>query len=1099
MSELKMISPMMDGMIVEKEHIGPDGQTSYILREEKSGERYVLNILSLPENDSRIRALILSGAYENEDAVHAYYGRLAEDIKQELNIGQQLAASGCFAGAVSYHAETKPGGVGYDLYILYPLNISLAEFLAMNAMTGLRALNLGIDLCEAIITCRQSGYLHMNLKPETVFLMPTGRFLIGGLGLTSLEFLEYASVPEEYIGAFSAPEMSDIAASPNLTIDLYAIGMILYLIYNGNHGPFEDESTNAAMADRLRLTGKPLPSPIYADYELAEIIMKACAFKKEDRYQSPDELKQALILYMQRNAISDDLIAPPIVADLDPVPLIDEEIDDEPIRMTEVEDLDEDFRQNFAPDLSGAGDDTYVPEPKKEPEPVAQPEPKKEPEPAEQPEPKKEPEPAAQPEPKKEPEPVAQPEPIEEPKSAEEPEPIKESAPEAKPEPARKRKRNKKAKSGNAPEESPVVTEKQAPDKEPKPLELSSIEIEPLHGEPSDPDQMDFDALLASVDSVINKAAPDQNYTLAENVPEATVSESDNSAPKLVTTPVSESAPLDDDDYEPPVKKKKHSKRFTWTIIAIVLLGLLIGGYLLLDWYFIDISEMYTVSTTPSQITVELSTRDNPSHFTVTCSDSFGNVHNAVRSGSQYCFMNLREKTSYSISVKARSYHDFSSAAPVLTETTNEYTTISNLSLERLNIDGDVLLTFDHKGPEPSQWKISYAQTNGTDKHSYRFDGESYQINGLELNKTYTITLDNVDNVFIQGENSIEYDVYPRITATNFAITDIVDSTVSLAWECGEVTPEQWYVTITPEGGKANTVFTETTFVDIPIFDFSKSYTFTLSALGMDQEQELVLDANPIIVSNLAVNPDESGNLVVTWDTPSGEPNGQWRISYRLKDGYYNDADGHAVPSVSCDAKDANSITLRYLPANAQYELTLMALDTQTNTYPRIFGTTTIEASTPDAIACTDYQIQPAAPYGDGYENGSLIALWQKPEEESWDYRDLTDERRTAFTTADQIAMCIQIDSCDLSASVIEDTVHVTYVVRRASHGGVIMVDDREMKWESVWFDRRHTGVVPMPLQLDEEGNSTVQTGQFLIEVYINGKLLASKGFTVDA
>ena len=72
--------------------------------------------------------------------------------------------------------------------------------------------------------------------------------------------------------------------------------MLLYRVYNGNHGPFEDENTGEAMADKLRLTGKPLPTPIYADYELAGIILKACAFKQSERYQTPEELKQALVL-----------------------------------------------------------------------------------------------------------------------------------------------------------------------------------------------------------------------------------------------------------------------------------------------------------------------------------------------------------------------------------------------------------------------------------------------------------------------------------------------------------------------------------------------------------------------------------------------------------------------------------------------------------------------------------------------------------------------------------------------------------------------------------------------------------------------------------
>lgn len=1021
MSELKMISPLMDGMIVEKERIGHNDQPSYILRNEKNGERYVLNILSLPENDSRIRALILSGAYENEEAVHAYYGRLAEDIKQELKIGQQLSASGCFAGAVSFQVVPKSSGVGYDIYIIYPLNIALSEFLTMNAMTSLRALNLGIDLCEAISACRQAGYLHLNLKPQTVFLMPNSRFLIGDLGLTSLEFLEYASVPEEYIGAFSAPEMSDITASPNLTMDIYAIGMILYLIYNGNHCPFEDESTNAAMADRLRLTGKPLPSPIYADYELAEIILKACAFKKEDRFQSPEEFKQALILYMQRNAISDDLIAPPIVADIDPVPLIDEPIEDEPIRMTEAADLDETFRQNFAPDLTTGGTDVLQtpPQPTEEPQPA----------------------------------------PVQE---------IEEQ-----------------------PSEAEAVQELQD-----EPAQEAKAEPTQEHDE-ADPNQMDFDALLAIADEVINEEKPNHEYTLVTPPEKAP-------APTVLQTSVEHkhddvSEEYDDYDDDPPVKKKKRSKRFTWTVLAIVLIGLVLGGYFMLDWYFIDISEISTISTTPTQITVELTTDDNPKHFSVNCADSFGNVYHSVRSGNQYCFMGLSEKTSYSISVAAEKYHSFSTAVPALTETTNEYTTISNINLERLNIDGDVLLTFDHKGPEPAQWKLTYAQEDGSDKHTYRFDGESYQINSLELNKTYIFTFEDVDNVFIQGENNITYDVYPRITATNFSIKDIVDNVVTLTWECGEVVPDRWILSYDKEEGMSSYLDSVGTSVDIPIEDFSRSYTFTLTALGMDKPEELVLDANPIIVNNLTATPDENGNLVVSWNTPSGEPDGQWRISYRLKDGYYNEADGHDVPSVSCDADDANTVKLKYLPANAQYEITLIALDTTTNTYPRIFGTTTVEASTGNAIPCTDYQIQPAAPYGDGYENSGSIALWEKPEEENWDYRDLTDNRRTAFTADEKIAMCVQIDSCDLSASVIDDTVHVTYVVRRASQGGVIIVDDREMKWESVWFDRRHTGVVPMPLQVDEEGNVSVQSGQFLIEVYINGKLLASKGFTIDA
>ena len=189
-----------------------------------------------------------------------------------------------------------------------------------------------------------------------MFLTQSGRFLLGDLGLAPLEDLQYASVPENYLGPYSAPELSAITASPNPTIDLYAVGMLLYRIYNGNHGPFEDEATGEAMADKLRLTGKAMPTPIYADYELAAIILKTCAPRPEDRFQTPAELKQALVYYMQRNEVSDTLIVPPIVTPEAPLAPEAETAEEEaPARMTDAEQLDEKFRTSFAPDLSGAG------------------------------------------------------------------------------------------------------------------------------------------------------------------------------------------------------------------------------------------------------------------------------------------------------------------------------------------------------------------------------------------------------------------------------------------------------------------------------------------------------------------------------------------------------------------------------------------------------------------------------------------------------------------------------------------------------------------------------------------------------------------------
>ena len=85
---------------------------------------------------------------------------------------------------------------------------------------------------------------------------------------------------------------------------------MLYWVYNGGQGPFAESPDQA---ESRRLQGEALPPPAYAGYEMAEIILKAAAFRPQARWQSPEEMGQALVSYMQRNPVNDAIIAPPVV------------------------------------------------------------------------------------------------------------------------------------------------------------------------------------------------------------------------------------------------------------------------------------------------------------------------------------------------------------------------------------------------------------------------------------------------------------------------------------------------------------------------------------------------------------------------------------------------------------------------------------------------------------------------------------------------------------------------------------------------------------------------------------------------------------------
>ena len=343
------VSPLLDAMEVGECFARHDGASCYRITHPESGREFVLKHISIPASDEQVEALLLTGAYASEEEADVYYRKEAEALVREAEVRKRLLDCPYILPFLGVQMEKKPG-VGYDVYAVLPKRSSLDAYLAENAVSHLRGINMGIDLCVALAALREEGYVHGNLKPGNVFFSDTGRFLLGDFGLISTEDMQYAVLPEQYRSSYSAPELSSFLGGLNPTVDIYSLGMILYRIYNGNHAPFEDEKTSPKAAEARRLEGEALPAPLYADYELAGIICKACAHDPAERFQTPEEMRIELEQYMRRNAVSDHLIVPPLVADEPPLGPETAQEQTEPVRFTDPEKLDESFRKTFAPD-----------------------------------------------------------------------------------------------------------------------------------------------------------------------------------------------------------------------------------------------------------------------------------------------------------------------------------------------------------------------------------------------------------------------------------------------------------------------------------------------------------------------------------------------------------------------------------------------------------------------------------------------------------------------------------------------------------------------------------------------------------------------------
>lgn len=300
MSEPKLISPLLDGFVMGNAMSEHDGISCHPAIKENTDEKYIVKIISIPASQVQMDALLLTGAYRDPADAMDYFKSVADGIIKEAEILHKLSKLDGFLSYDGLQVVPKENGrLGSHIYLLGAYRRSLERHMRRSRMTHLEAVNLGLDLCQALAICRRAGYLYVDLKPSNVFISKNREYRIGDIGFVELDSLKYTSHPGKYFSAYSAPEGKDAMNTINTTADTYSVGMILYQVFNDGQLPVPSKDPT-----------KPVLPPVNADYEISGIIMKAIAPNPADRWASPMEMGQALVGYMQRNSINNTPLEP---------------------------------------------------------------------------------------------------------------------------------------------------------------------------------------------------------------------------------------------------------------------------------------------------------------------------------------------------------------------------------------------------------------------------------------------------------------------------------------------------------------------------------------------------------------------------------------------------------------------------------------------------------------------------------------------------------------------------------------------------------------------------------------------------------------------
>lgn len=1005
MSEPKLVSPLLDGFMMGDPITDRNGVRCCPAMKENSDDKYIVKIISVPASQKQLDALLLTGAYKNAEAAAEYFKSLAEDTIKEARLLQQLSKLEGFLAYEGWQIEPMDGDeTGFDVYLLGSYKRSLDKHLRRNPMTHLGAVNLGIDLCAALSLCRRAGFIYTDLKPTNIFISGKQEFRIGDLGFAKLSAMKYTSLPKQHISCYTPPELHDALVTLNPTVDIYAVGMVLYQIFNNGELPFQNKAPL-----------KVLPAPLNADYEMAEIILKACHPNPRKRYQTPVEMGQALVSYMQRNSVNDTPLVPPTVElpqepaavpeapEVQAVPVsaatqIEETPVQEPDELQFMEDLVSD---ETAPDAV-EGDDLVDAETSEEVDQIL-----------------------AEADALMEQADALPAEAVDAEDTDEAEEAVVAEIPET--ENAFEAEDAPDFEEVSEAEETVESEEAAATVPAEETVETPAEEILETAPDAADAidEELDFD--LSEIDGIL----PDDDEALDFGLPE---------------TP-SEALDDDEEDFFDEIAAPRKKRGWVGIVVALLILALLGGGayYYFANFYTLHIDSLSIVEA-QNTLTVSLTTDADETKLIVVCTDTYGNRHELPVSGGKAEFTGLNPETMYKITVETDKLHRVT-GSNAGTYTTSEQTVIVDFTAKTGMEGGSVILNFTVDGPEAEEWTVEYT-AEGEETKSTSFTGHMVTINDLVIGKNYTFTLvvPASAELNLAGETTLEYLASDIILAQDLEIISCADGVLKAQWATFDM-PESWTVRCYSESGFDQTITVAETAAEFDGISADQAYTVEVTAAGMSQSVLAYVTANPVTVTDVQVSYDAETGMSITWNA-NRTPEGGWLVMYSV------DA-SETTEMAECSGTTA---TVKTVIPNAAYSFQIKAADGST-----VFGGTGAHSG----IAATTFD-----QYG-LHADRIQSSLCRTPNKENWTHEDVENSYTTSFAAGEKASLVLYATSTFYLKT--EDA-SVTFVIRNAN-GDVIPSYTRTLTkvWRDMWPGIGKYCYLDIPVLPTVEGDYSVE------------------------
>ena len=1026
MSEIKRISPLLDNYDIGGSISEHAGVVCYPAMRVNTDEKYIVKTVSIPASQTQLDALLLTGAFSDATEALSYFKDQADSTAQEIEILNQLSQLEGFLPFEDYQIASMDDRIGFDIYMISSYRKSLRKYLQRQPMTHLGAVNLGLDICAALAACRHQGYLYVDLKPNNIYLIDDHKYRIGDIGFLPLKALSYASIPDRCRSEYTAPEVQDAFAMLNSTIDIYALGLILYQVYNGGLLPSENDLSEGFF-----------PAPANADYEMAEIILKACAADPDARWQDPIEMGQALISYMQRNGVNDTPIVPPVIPtvetkdidlsdvsltespeaeeinELPDLPSVDGIQEETPIEAHEINDTEQisiedlpmqaDVEENAEAVVEEVADNTEIPT---------------------------------------ETEPSVRDEAVESPTEAAPAE--DETSPEH------------NISDVDYEEVSDELNEilAQADELVAHPVPEPVIAPEPIEIQLPAPEEPIPDDLA---DTAEDETDVQNEADLAETVVIPVKSQDQQDS-----VPANNETPETDAEEAAPVTKKRSA--MTWILNSILILLILaiiaVGFFYYKNIYLLPINEM-TVDGDETSMVVYMQSDIDESLLSVVCSDSHGNQISAPVVDGMATFANLAPDTVYNIQILVDGFHRLTGETSVSYSTPPQTNVVQFLAVTGTE-DGSVILQFTDDPTSDCSWHLTYS-AEGEEEQTVEMLSHFITLTGLTIGKEYTFKLTPAEDMYVTGQTEIKFTPSKLVFAEDVAVVSCVNNQLVVSWvpPVG-VAVSEWTVRCYNDNIDYNeTTITADTTATFQIADPDKSYFVDVTAAGMSVGKTAYMPENAITVTDFAVDSASGKRMTLNWQTDQGIPENGWLLMYTIEN-------TGIQTSVVCTE---NSAVISPVIPGATYSFSLQ----QSNgdavlTYP---------------LTYTTAKPQDFSGYG-MIRSSMTYKLCKRPTNENWKHDDISSSDYTkSFKVGEGISIVGQLHD---TYGISDDNIVTMYVFRDAD-SKVVCYSYTESTWNDMWS--KSYGEFDVPV-------APTTAGEYTMSIYFNGKLVANKAVTIE-